>query len=109
MQIKIFLTSLLATFLAVSVTATPVGNKARDVKTGRAVEFSTVATSLGGVKPFPNGQVITPKDKDVPVASTSVKSRDLVSSKLSSTYWACPETNFYNRRALKREPLDVFS
>ena len=88
MQTKIFLTSLLATFLAVSVTATPARNKARDVTTA---EFSTVAKSLGDVKPFPNGQIITPKDKDVPVSSTSVKARNLVSSKLSSTYWACSQ------------------
>ena len=110
MQTKIFLTSLLATFLAVGVTATPAGVKARDDRTSHAVEFSKVATSLGNVKPPPpTGQTITPKDKDVPVASTSVKARDLVSSKLSSTNWAGRQTNFYNRRALKRELLDVFT
>ncbi|PUU75228.1 hypothetical protein B9Z19DRAFT_1103054 [Tuber borchii] len=79
MQTKIFLTSLLATFLAVGVTATPASVKARDVRTDHIVDFSKVANSVGSVKPPPKGQVITPKDNDVPVVGTSVKARDLES------------------------------
>ncbi|PUU75796.1 hypothetical protein B9Z19DRAFT_1089586 [Tuber borchii] len=84
MQAKIFLSSLLATLLAVGVIATPTGVVARDVGTshslnGAVTPFEQVATAAGATKPRPNGLVITPKAGDVPVASTSVEARDLES------------------------------
>ncbi|PUU75800.1 hypothetical protein B9Z19DRAFT_1152300 [Tuber borchii] len=84
MQAKIFLSSLLATFLAVGVIATPTGAVARDIGSshsldGIATPFKDVATDVGAKKPLPNGLIITPKAGDVPVVSTSVKARDLES------------------------------
>jgi len=92
MQAKIFLSSLLATLLAVCVIATPTGAEARDIKSSHSLDgtltpFQEVATDTGIKKPRPNGAITTPKDGDVPVLSTSVKARDLVSSKLSSVNW----------------------
>ncbi|PUU75793.1 hypothetical protein B9Z19DRAFT_1089580 [Tuber borchii] len=83
MQAKIFLSSLLATLLAVGVTATPAGFDARDIKSTHSLDliatpFQEVAKDLGIKKPRPNGAIITPKDGDVPVPS-SVKARDLES------------------------------
>ena len=89
MQAKIFLSSLLATLLAVGVIATPTGVVARDIGSSHSLNgvvtpLEKVATAPGATKPRPNGLIITPKDGDVPVASTSVEARDLVSSKQSS-------------------------
>ena len=89
MQSKIFLSSLLATFLAVGVIATPTGVGARDVTSSHSLDgivtpFNTVATDVGVTKPRPIGLVITPQAGDVPAVSASVAARDLVSSKLSS-------------------------
>ena len=114
MQAKIFLSSLLATLLAVGVIATPTGVGARAIGSshslnGAVTPFQEVATDSGIKKPRPNGATITPKDGDVPVPSTSVKARDLVSSGLyfvNWTWWTV--TNFHNRRVLKRELLGVF-
>ncbi|PUU75797.1 hypothetical protein B9Z19DRAFT_1053269 [Tuber borchii] len=83
MQAKIFLSSLLATLLAVGVIATPAGVVARDVGTshslnGAITPLEQVAT-VGATKPRPNGPVTTPKAGDVPFASTSVEARDLES------------------------------
>ena len=114
MQAKIFLSSLLATLLAVGATATPTRSEARDIESSHSLDriatpFQEVATDSGIKKPRPNGLIITPKDGDVPVLSTSVKARDLVSSKLSSVNWPWwTVTNFHNRRVLKRELLGVF-
>ena len=113
MQAKIFLSSFLATLLAVGVIATPTGAVARAVGSshslnGAITPLGEVATAGGVTKPRPDGVVITPKDGDVPVASTSVEARDLVSSKLSSVDWAWRTvTNFHNRRVLQRELLGV--
>jgi len=115
MQAKIFLSSLLATFLAVGAIATPTGVGARDVEISHSLDgivtpFDKVAADVGVTKPRPNGVIITPKAGDVPAVSTSVKARDLVSIKLSSVNWARRTmTNFHNRRVLKRGPLGVFS
>ena len=113
MQAKIFFFSLLATLLAAGVVATPTRIKARDIKpshgrSGPVTPFDEVAIEVGIKKPRPNGATIAPKDSDVPVLSTSVKARDLVSSKLSSVNWPWwTVTNFHNRRFLQRETLGV--
>ena len=113
MQAKIFLSSLLATLLAVGITATPTGVEARDIKSSHSLNgittpFENLAKDVGIKKPRPSEAIITPKDGDVPVLS-SVKARDLVSSKLSSVNWPWwTVTNFHNRRVLKRELLGVF-
>ena len=93
MQAKIFLSSLLAALLAVGVIATPTGVVARDVATSHSLDgivtpFDKVAKDAGIKKPRPSGLVVTPKDGDVPAASTSVKARDLVSNNPSSVNWA---------------------
>ena len=114
MQAKIFLSSLLATLLAVGIIATPTGVEARDIKSSHSLDgtvtpFQEVAIDVGITKPRPNGAVITPKDGDIPIVSTSVQARDLVSSKLSYASWARQTvTNFHNRRVLQRELLGVF-
>ena len=111
MQAKIF--SSLATLLAVRVIATPTRIEGRDIKSnhgrsGPITPFDEVAIDVGIKKPRPNGATITPKDSDVPVLSTSVKARDLVSSILSSVNWPWwTVTNFHNRRFLQRETLGV--
>ena len=113
MQVKIFLSSLLATLLAVGVTATPTGVVARDVASSHSLDgivtpFDKAAIDVGVKKPRPSGLVVTPKDGDVPIVSTSVETRDLVSSKLSCASWAMQTvTNFHNRRVLQRELLGV--
>ena len=93
MQAKIFLSSLLATLLAVSVAATPTRVETRDIKSSHSLDgtvtpFQEVATDVGVTGPRPKGPTITPKDSDVPIVSTSVEAKDLVSSKLSSANWA---------------------
>lgn len=91
MQTKIFLSFLLATFSAAGVIATPAAINARDLRSdhGPPTELSKVGTPVGAPKPFPKGTIITPKANDVPVASSNLDARDLVSRKLPSTNWAC--------------------
>ena len=93
MQAKIFLSSLLATLLAVGVTPTPTGVGVRDIRSSHSLDgtvtpFQEVTTDSGIKKPRPNGATITPKDGDIPIVSTGVEARGLVSSKLSSASWA---------------------
>ncbi|RPA93904.1 hypothetical protein L873DRAFT_1776984 [Choiromyces venosus 120613-1] len=81
MQAKIFLSSLLATLLATGVIASPAAVGARDVKSehgwdGTVTPLEKVAT-VGAKKAPPKGAIITPKDSDVPVVTTSVEARDI--------------------------------
>lgn len=89
MQTKGFLPSFLATFLSVGVIATPTGVEPRDIKSthgwdGAVTSFEEVAIAVGDRNPRSNGRIITPKDNDVPVVSTSVEARDPVGTKLPS-------------------------
>ncbi|PWW73520.1 hypothetical protein C7212DRAFT_284663 [Tuber magnatum] len=84
MQAKVFLSSMLVTLLAAGVNATPTAVEARDIKSshgwdGTVTDLSKVAAPAGDAKPFPKGPIITPKEKDVPVAASSVEARDLES------------------------------
>ncbi|KAG0642476.1 hypothetical protein HOY80DRAFT_1105075 [Tuber brumale] len=101
MQTKAFLSSLLVTLLTAGVTATPTGVETRDIKSehgwdGTISEFSKFATSVGETKPRPKGVVITPKEKDIPVAATSVEARDLESleKRTAGCIYVTKDSNF---------------
>jgi len=115
MQAKIFLSSFLATLLSVGVIATPTGVGPRGLAViGGAVDTieTLVESTISGVDVILDNidNALTPGEGDVPLVSTGVEARDLVSSKLSSINWARRiVANFHNRRVLQREPLDVFT
>lgn len=90
MQTKILLCSLLAALLSVGVISTPTGIKPRgsvSINIGLEPLFE-LKTDLAGLVHINVASSIVPQKGDLPVVSTSVNARDLVSSKLSLINWA---------------------
>lgn len=88
MQAKIFLSSFLATLLAVGVIATPIVEPRIVPDIGNALKsVGNAITAIGDSIPRPKDPVTTPKINDALIALaslTGVGARDLVSSKPSS-------------------------
>ena len=87
MQAKVFFSYLLAAILAAGIIATPVdvvdaeGTPPADINNVFEETGEAFATIAGAPEPTPTGPTITPKEGDVPIPTSSVVARDLVSRK----------------------------